>query len=87
MQTTLNYSIQQVKPVIDRFLAYINSSDGQEILKKFDPHSGQRAISFEIENKYKLVVYGYGLELFRDGVSIHHSKTVLTGVSKMLRLR
>jgi hypothetical protein len=74
-----------VKPVIDRFLSYINSPDGQAILKNFDPHSGKLAISFEIENKYKLVVYGYGLELFRDGISIHHSKTVLSGLSKMLR--
>jgi hypothetical protein len=81
MQTEVNYSLNQIAPVMTRLMEYLNSSEGKAITNSIQPF--HRAVSYKIEN-YELVVYPYGIVLRRDGLQIHSSKTRITHVSSKL---
>jgi len=83
----LSYTSEQVAPIMKRLLAHINTMNEQQLLAHIvdAKDAVRRAFSFTIENKYMLVVFGYGIVLYRDGQEIHSSKTTITTLSAILR--
>ena len=86
MTAKLDYTYDQVKPILDRFMAHLNPMNAAALLSYVQKaNDGQRAFVFTIEDKYKLVVLPYSIILERDGIEIHNSRTQITHLSRILR--
>ena len=84
----MNYSYDQVKPILDRILSQLDSLSPADILAFSTKAESERA--FVISEKgekfnYDLVIFGYGIRLKRDGKIIHESRTTITHLSRLLR--
>ena len=83
----MNYTYQQVKPVLDRCIAAINDDQKahDEKINRIK-HLATRCYVIEIENKYKLEIFATGAFLCRDGKLISElPHLTITHVTKYLK--
>jgi hypothetical protein len=92
MNTTneINYTTEQVAPVMKRLMAHINTLNEAELLAQVtEAKDGvRRAFEFTIEDgAYTLQVFGNGITILRgtERQHIHSSGTTITHLSRILR--
>ena len=87
--TPLNYSFDQVKPIIKRILDSLSGLSEAEILSKVEElPDNLQAFHFTEEGehgKYDLFVFSGAIVLFRDEREIHRSRSKVTGLSRILK--
>jgi len=84
----MNYSFDQVKPIINRILSQLDNLSEAEILAFVKKSETSPAFILSEEGErghYKLHIFGQSLRLDRDGKTIHESRATVTHLSRILR--